>query len=195
MYEACELPDGFQYELAGVQHIDFVTLDLQEGVSQLVAQLGPSQTSVQQMRDNPWREPRVAAVTTILVVVVLLIGVLVVSFTSVAAGPASTGAPRLQRFSVGELENCVTEHDSAFALDTGLRLVVGTEVTVLALGETLPRGVLVAYLGPQPIAIGSTEVVPAVRSEGTLRLGFWDLGGMCGDNTGAVRIVVFATTA
>jgi hypothetical protein len=43
LYRECELPDGFQYELAGVQHIDFARTDFNEGVRQLAAYLGPAQ--------------------------------------------------------------------------------------------------------------------------------------------------------
>ena len=37
----CELPSGFEYELAGVQYIDFATMQHDEAVSQLSAQLRP----------------------------------------------------------------------------------------------------------------------------------------------------------
>ena len=37
----CELPSGFEYELAGVQYIDFTTMQHDEAVSQLSAQLRP----------------------------------------------------------------------------------------------------------------------------------------------------------
>ncbi|HYN32843.1 MAG TPA: TIR domain-containing protein [Ilumatobacteraceae bacterium] len=44
MYRACELPDGFQYELAGVQYVDFTVLDFNQGVQHLVTHLGPTIT-------------------------------------------------------------------------------------------------------------------------------------------------------
>ncbi len=41
IYQECELPDGFQYDLAGVQHIDFTNADYKDGVRQLSEYLGP----------------------------------------------------------------------------------------------------------------------------------------------------------
>jgi TIR domain len=41
IYQECELPDGFQYDLAGVQRIDFSKGDFKDGVRQLSEYLGP----------------------------------------------------------------------------------------------------------------------------------------------------------
>ena len=41
----CEIPEGFVYELAGIQRIDFTTLDFNDGVQQLVERLGLSSDS------------------------------------------------------------------------------------------------------------------------------------------------------
>jgi hypothetical protein len=40
VFQECALPDGFQYELAGLQHIDFSQLPFDDGVRQLAQQLG-----------------------------------------------------------------------------------------------------------------------------------------------------------
>ena len=39
VHQQCELPSGFEYELAGVQYIDFTTMEYDEAVAQLSAQL------------------------------------------------------------------------------------------------------------------------------------------------------------
>jgi len=43
--QQCEIPEGFVYELAGIQRIDFTTLDFNDGVQQLVERLGLSSDS------------------------------------------------------------------------------------------------------------------------------------------------------
>jgi hypothetical protein len=41
IYRECELPDGFAYELAGIQHVDFTDGEFGDAARQLMAQLGP----------------------------------------------------------------------------------------------------------------------------------------------------------
>jgi hypothetical protein len=41
-HQPCELPVGFQYELSGVQYVDFATVGFTEAVRQLSARLGPA---------------------------------------------------------------------------------------------------------------------------------------------------------
>lgn len=41
LYQPCELPDGFQYELAGVHYIDFSRIEFNQGVRQLAMHIGP----------------------------------------------------------------------------------------------------------------------------------------------------------
>jgi hypothetical protein len=38
----CQMPDGFQYELAGLQYVDFSILEFDEAMRQLAVQLGPA---------------------------------------------------------------------------------------------------------------------------------------------------------
>ena len=42
IHQPCELPDGFQYELAGLQYVDFSTLEFDQALRVLVVQLGPA---------------------------------------------------------------------------------------------------------------------------------------------------------
>jgi hypothetical protein len=94
LYRECLLPDGFQYELAGLQYIDFTTLEFMDGVRQLTAQLGPTRTSaieggpsnaeppVQPIHASPgpglpnrWRQPRVLIAAGVGLVVLLVVAV------------------------------------------------------------------------------------------------------------------------
>ena len=59
LYQPCILPDGFQYELAGLQHIDFVNFPYKEALTELVRHLRPAAAA----KEPPERTPAAETVS------------------------------------------------------------------------------------------------------------------------------------
>jgi hypothetical protein len=96
LFQECELPDGFQYDLAGVQHIDFTKLEFTEGVRQLGAYLGPARTLappvavpvpvppppppapvIAATTTSRWKQPRILAIIGAAAAVLLIGGIVI----------------------------------------------------------------------------------------------------------------------
>jgi hypothetical protein len=106
MYRQCTLPDGFQYELAGIQYVDFTAYDFDEGVRRLDAQLGPTTETTAAGHEAPprdddeqsdavtpgrWTERRVLLGVVGAAAALLVIGGGIFALTS-TGGDTSTGA-------------------------------------------------------------------------------------------------------
>ena len=105
VYQQTELPDGFQYDLAGVQHIDFTTTEFNEGVRRLAAYLGPVQAlpppvaavipppppaPAAATTTNRWRQPRVLAIAGAALAVLLIGGIVIAAMGGGDGSSAST---------------------------------------------------------------------------------------------------------
>jgi TIR domain len=108
MYQECELPDGFQYDLAGVQRIDFTKADFEDGVQQLSEYLGPPRAVTPPVAANAaqlpplpppafrtlrrWRRPRALALAGA-TAAVLLTGGIVIAAAIGGDGSSATTPP------------------------------------------------------------------------------------------------------
>jgi hypothetical protein len=158
VHQQCEMPSGFEYELAGLQYVDFTTMKYDEAVAQLSAQLRPSVGAVVNgVPDAPAPTPPVRPsgdkerrVRTFLwvggaAVVAVAIGLLVVVMTGDEDPGRTSEAPRTtQATATGESLAPSTDQNSS-ATSAGSN---GT--TSSAVSTTAP---------PQPDGQRATDVV------------------------------------
>ena len=137
------------------------------------------------------------------------------SSTTTTGAPPTTREDGLRRCTVAALANCVTELDSSAALDTHRSWAAGVLLHVRATGrwasgpssasgaldsdafgqtrlpgESIAVGTLVGYLGSLPMPLDQSATWRVPPGSPSLRLGFWDCSGTCGDNFGDITVEI-----
>ena len=164
-YKPCDLPDGFQYELAGVQRIDFSKTEFQEGVRQLAVHLGPPGDGVAPVAagvaahpvagattTNRWRQPRVLAIAGV-TVALLLIGGIVAATSGGNDSTASTNGLTVSASSVVP----ATTQSSAQTTDSLTTSPSSTNPTSTSPTSTSPATTAVVVTEAQPLPADPTR--------------------------------------